>query len=166
MEYGKYNSESGTFDEECFQKMTLFHRTEKYNLRDQEEHKRYAAELEEQRKSNKRRPLPGIPLYGGPAWWSLTRECVAYLLEKEDYIEQLYTDTLLPDEMFTQTLLMNSPFASTVVNKHLRYICWEHRNGNRPAVLDESDFARVLRGISSLPVRWIQKGYQNRLYVW
>lgn len=70
MEYGKYNSESGTFDEECFQKMTLFHRTEKYNLRDQEEHKRYAAELEEQRKSNKRRPLPGIPLYGGPAWWA------------------------------------------------------------------------------------------------
>ena len=102
MEYGKYNSESGTFDEECFQKMTLFHRTEKYNLRDQKEHKRYAAELEEQRKSGKRRPLPDIPLYGGPAWWSLTRECVAYLLEKEDYIAQLYTDTLLPDEMFTR----------------------------------------------------------------
>ena len=91
---------------------------------------------------------------------------MAYLLEKEDYIAQLYTDTLLPDEMFTQTLLMNSPFASTVVNKHLRYICWEHRNGNRPAVLDESDFARVLRGISSLPVRWTRKGFQNRLSVW
>ncbi|MCD8317343.1 MAG: beta-1,6-N-acetylglucosaminyltransferase [Paraprevotella sp.] len=146
MEYGKYNSESGTFNEEHFQKMTLFHRTEKYNLRNPEEHRRYAAELEEQRKSDKRRPLPDIPVYGGPAWWSLTRECVTYLLEKEDYIEQVYTETLIPDEMFTQTLLMNSPFASTIVNKHLRYICWEQRNGNRPAVLDKSDFARVLRG--------------------
>ncbi len=146
MEYGKYQSESGNYDEECFQKMTLFHRTEKYNLRNREEHKRYAAELEAQKKSDKRRPLPDIPPYGGPAWWSLTRECVAYLLEKEEYIEKLYTDTLLPDEMFTQTLLMNSPLAPTIVNKHLRYISWEYRNGNRPAVLDESDFARILRG--------------------
>lgn len=146
MEYGRYDSWSGTFDEPRFQKMTLFHRTEKYDLRVMSDKELYDAELKEQMESGNRRPLPDVPVYGGAAWWSLARECVACLLEHEDFIERYYTDTFLPDEMFAQTVLMNSPFAATINGKDLRYICWEHRNGNRPAVLDLDDFGQISGG--------------------
>ncbi len=39
---------------------------------------------------------------------------------------------------------MNAPFAEKVVNNNLRYIDWVARNGNNPAVLDETDFEKVM----------------------
>jgi hypothetical protein len=35
---------------------------------------------------------------------------------------------------------MNSNFSTKVANENLRYIDWVARNGNNPAILDETDF--------------------------
>ncbi len=68
------------------------------------------------------RHLP--PVQGGPAWWSLTRECCAYILkyidEHPDFVRR-FRHTQLPDESFFQTIIMASPFAERVANDNLRY---------------------------------------------
>jgi hypothetical protein len=38
---------------------------------------------------------------------------------------------------------MNSSFATKVANENLRHIDWVARNGNNPAVLDETDFDKL-----------------------
>ena len=94
-----------------------------------------------------RRRLPDLPLYGGSSYWSLTRECVAYLLDHLDENPRLvrrFEHTLTPEEILPQTVLMNSRFASTIVDDDLRYIVWERRHGSRPAILDGSDFDGIV----------------------
>lgn len=92
------------------------------------------------------RPLPEFPVYGGSTWWSLTREAIAYICNNynsKDWFDRL-EDTFVPEEMYIQTLLLNSDYKSTIINDNLRYIVWEHRNGNCPAVLDETDIAPIM----------------------
>lgn len=88
----------------------------------------------------------GFRWYGGSAWWSLTRECVAFLVEQEENIRNVFAKARIPDELFAQTVLMNSPYARTVVNDNLRYVSWGWRNGNNPAVLDHTDLLGIADG--------------------
>ena len=88
----------------------------------------------------------GIQLYGGSMWWSLSFECLKYIdqfvMENPDLIES-FNHTFCSDEIMLQTVVMNSPFASNVINCNYRYLCWEDRNGNYPANLDESDWLKI-----------------------
>jgi hypothetical protein len=137
---------SDDFTHESYKKLLYYHRLEKYNIRQNNfDNEQYTRELKEQEQEQHYRTLPDVPIYGGPAWWSLTRECVSYLLKKTDFIETYFKDTLFPDECFAQTIILNSPYANTCVNKNLRFICWEFRNGNRPAVLDREDLSSILQ---------------------
>ena len=130
-----------------YSKIAFYHRLEKYNIRaNKEDGVIYREELDLQKKGLGYRSLPDIPIYGGSAWWSLTRECVQYMVSQKDFVEQVYIDTQFPDESFAQTVIMNSPYATTVVNDDLRYICWETRNNSHPAVLDITDFYSIIRG--------------------
>lgn len=140
--------EGGNIKDVPFSKMTLFHRLEKYDIRvNLEENRSYKEELIKQKEADEYRPLPDVPIYGGSAWWSLTRECVEYLVSQtEGFTEKYYVDTIFPDESFAQTILVNSRFAETIVNDDLRYICWVYRNKNRPAVLDHTDIHPILTG--------------------
>jgi hypothetical protein len=107
-----------------------------------------------------RRQLPDLPLYGGSSYWSLTRICVAYLLDYLDEDPRLmrrFEYTLTPEEILPHTVLMNSSFASTIVNDDLRYILWERRHGSRPAILDESDFDDIVAS-SALFARKFDRG--------
>lgn len=85
-------------------------------------------------------------LYGGSTYWSLSRECVCYLVEytkKNKFVLNRFKYTLCAEEFYFQTVIMNSIFASKVTNDNLRHIDWVARNGNNPAVLDETDFEKL-----------------------
>lgn len=126
-------------------KIKYIHRLEKYNIRiNASEREKYNKELSLQKKEAPKKELPNCDLYWGSAWWSLTYDCVKYIISKSDFIEKYYSDTLFPDEMFAQTVVMNSIFSTTVDNNNKRYISWGFRNGNNPAVLDRSDLPNIL----------------------
>ena len=85
-------------------------------------------------------------LYGGSTYWSLSRECLEYVLEftqKNKWFFNRFKYTLCAEEFYFQTLIMNSDFAKKVTNDNLRHIDWVARNGNNPAVLDETDFEKL-----------------------
>lgn len=61
----------------------------------------------------------GMVAYGGPDWWSLSRECLAYVLqrvEQQAALVRFFRYTASPGELFFQTLILNSPFAHRVRN--------------------------------------------------
>jgi hypothetical protein len=86
------------------------------------------------------------PLYGGSTWWSLSRECLSYVIEytetKPELLERLRY-SFCSEEIYFQTVVMNSPFKDKVVDDSLRYILWEYKNNSIPAVLDELDFVTL-----------------------
>jgi hypothetical protein len=109
------------------------------------------------------RALP--PVYGGCTWWSLTGDCVTYVLEhcaRNPHYLRRFHHTRCSEEIFFQTLIMNSPFAGTVVNDNLRYIDWRWRNGSYPAILDETDVTRIL-GSGKLFARKIERPTSDKL---
>ncbi|MFC0262558.1 beta-1,6-N-acetylglucosaminyltransferase [Fontibacter flavus] len=89
--------------------------------------------------------LPSI--YGGSCWFSITGNCMKYCLDflsKNPKILDNHEYVFGPEESFFQTIIMNSPYKESVVNDNLFYIDWEFRNGNSPAVLDQSDWKNLL----------------------
>ncbi len=86
-------------------------------------------------------------LHGGSTWWTLNYACCNYVLnflkENPNFLNK-FKYTFCAEELFFQTIILNSPFKNDVVNDNLRYIDWEFRNGNIPAVLDESDFLKLI----------------------
>lgn len=141
------HSELLQLESEAADKIKYVHQLEKYNIRvNDKERERYNEELKIQKKEGLKKELPECDLYWGSAWWSLTRDCIKYIMSKSDFIEKYYVNTLFPDEMFVQTVVMNSVFSQTVNNKNERYISWGLRNGNNPAILDRSDLHKILNG--------------------
>ncbi|MEY3500622.1 MAG: hypothetical protein RL308_2291 [Bacteroidota bacterium] len=86
-------------------------------------------------------------LYGGSTYWSLSRECLTYVLkftQENKFVLNRFKYTLCAEEMYFQTIIMNSDYANKVANDNLRHIDWVARNGNNPAVLDETDYEKLL----------------------
>jgi hypothetical protein len=87
-------------------------------------------------------------LYGGSTWWSLSRECLEYVIaytKKNKFVLNRFKYTFCPEEFYFQTVIMNSFFANNVKNSSLRYIDWVARNGNNPAILDETDYEKIVK---------------------
>lgn len=85
-------------------------------------------------------------LYGGSTYWSLSRECLEHVMaftQKNKWVLHRFKYTLCAEEFYFQTVILNSNFADKVVNDNLRHIDWVARNGNNPAVLDETDFDKL-----------------------
>lgn len=122
-----------------------------YDLWDFKNHKQYekiALVLRLQKRLGFKRTISSkMPkLYGGSTYWSLSRECVSYVMaftQKNKWVLNRFKYTLCAEEFYFQTLILNSDFADKVVNDNLRHIDWVARNGNNPAVLDESDFEKL-----------------------
>ncbi|WP_029905208.1 beta-1,6-N-acetylglucosaminyltransferase [Prevotella sp. 10(H)] len=76
-------------------------------------------------------------VYAGTQWFSLTNNCVKYILETADedrrYID-FFKHTLVPDEAFFQTIIGNSPFRNNTA-ANLTYTDWEVPVP--PALIDE-----------------------------
>lgn len=95
----------------------------------------------------KRKITSKIPkIYGGSTWWSLSRDCASYVVNysktNKDVLNR-FKHTLCSEEFYFQTIILNSSFASKVNKHNLRYIDWVARNGNNPAILDETDFEKI-----------------------
>jgi hypothetical protein len=85
-------------------------------------------------------------LCGGSTYWSLSRECLEYVMEftkNNKFVLNRFKYTFCAEEFYFQTVIMNSHFAAKVVNDNLRYIDWVARNGNNPAVLDITDLEKL-----------------------
>ncbi|WP_410266541.1 beta-1,6-N-acetylglucosaminyltransferase [Cyclobacterium sp.] len=95
----------------------------------------------------RRKPFTAFPkLYGGSVWWSLSSDCVRYVIDRladEPAILKRLKHTLCPEEILFQTVLMNSPFKTVITGNTMTLVLWEHRNGNSPATLDKSDFPKL-----------------------
>lgn len=85
--------------------------------------------------------------YGGSTWWSLSYACLSHVIDftkdRPDYLKK-FEHSFAADEIFFQTIIMNSPFKNKVVNNNLRDVDWQYRNGSRPAVLDISDYEKLM----------------------
>lgn len=102
-----------------------------------------------QEKYNLKRRIPDqfVRLYGGSNWFSLSRECVKYVIDYTQHHSAFYRRlkfTFAPEETYFQTIILNSPFKNKVINNDLRYISWKRKNGSFPAYLDESDFFDIV----------------------
>ena len=71
----------------------------------------------------------------GSQWVILDRAFATYLVrdERAAHWVRVFERRFLADEAFVQTALMDSPFASTLVNHNLRYIYWPHFDGDPTA---------------------------------
>lgn len=99
---------------------------------------------------NRTRRLPDDFVFQkGSQWFSITHPLAQYLLEKEDEIRSIFSNTYCPDEMFLQTEIMNSPFRGTLPpaafeNNYascLRYIDWQRGN---PYTFTDADLDELL----------------------
>jgi hypothetical protein len=85
-------------------------------------------------------------LYGGPTWWSLTRDSLQYVIDfTNTHRLSLKTMqfTFCSEEIYFQTVLLNSEHAKNIVNDCLRYIDWSSGRGGYPAFLDVTDYEKI-----------------------
>jgi hypothetical protein len=80
-----------------------------------------------QRYTELKRKLFPIKYYGGSTWFNISREVVKFILnftaENPIYLRQ-FKYTRNTDEIYFHTLILNSGFASKIVNDDKRYIDW------------------------------------------
>lgn len=86
-------------------------------------------------------------IYKGMVWVSLPRDIAEFVNERRCMDKRFLRGlkyTYIPEEFFFQTVIMNSKYSNRVVRKNLRYTQWERRNGSLPAILDLSDYDRIV----------------------
>ena len=86
-------------------------------------------------------------LYGGSAWFSLTRACAEAVVQythKHRALLRRFRFTFVPDEMFIQTVVRNLDMPNIqIANSIYRFIHWEKSGDYHPANLDEALFFEV-----------------------
>jgi hypothetical protein len=79
--------------------------------------------------------------FGGPGYWCITKECAQYInkfvKENPRYV-RFFKYAYISDEIFFHTIIMNSNFASNVVNDDLR--CIDISTGTGPKIWQKHDF--------------------------
>jgi len=116
-----------------------------FDYRTVEGKQRISNALRFQMKWNLKRRIPNHfdTIYGGCCWFTLSRNCICYVLEYTHKHPSFYRRlkyTFVAEETYFHSVILNSPFKENVVNCSLRYVDWRYRNGNYPANLDISDF--------------------------
>jgi hypothetical protein len=84
-------------------------------------------------------------IFGGSAYWCLTRDCAKYINEywrHNDHVRKFWKYVRIPDELFFQTALINSPFTDKIINDNFRYIVW--RTTPHPEILSTQDYEQLL----------------------
>ena len=74
--------------------------------------------------------LPEV--FHGSQWVSLHRSLVYHAVQHPtaQRVTRAMEQTLLPDEAFLQTIAVNSPYRSTLIGTHLRFIEWPQLHGD------------------------------------
>lgn len=130
-------------------RLQYYHFYDLWNYKIQKEKYRIKKLINIQKKFNLKRSFPKrIPrIYGGSTWWSMSRDALEYVVrvKRKKSILSRFRYTFCSEEFYFQTVVLNSKFSHRVDNNSLRYIDWNYRNGNNPAILDDSDFDKLLR---------------------
>lgn len=95
----------------------------------------------------KRNNFKGMRLYHGSQWFTITYNCMEYILEyvkRNPWFIEDFKYTLVPDEHFFQMIIMNSKYKYKVKNDNLRYIDWS-LGGNSPKNLTLEDLDSINR---------------------
>lgn len=95
----------------------------------------------------RRKNFEGFELYKGSSWFSITYECMKYILSyirENDYCSK-FRYTACPDEHFFQVLLMNSKYKDKVLKYNSRYIVFEGLNAS-PKTLGVEDMDYFMNG--------------------
>ena len=145
-------------------RLIWYHPLDEFDIKTVEGAEKYRLFLQDQFERGERRALPNVSLYGGSTWWSLTRYSISYiLLNKNLYgLYDRLNNTFVPEEIYIPTLMLNSPFLNSIVNTNLRYISWKMKNGNCPAILDESDVISIVLS-NNVFARKVDRVYSSSL---
>jgi len=95
----------------------------------------------------RRKNFKGFELYKGSSWFSITYDCMKYVLSyinENDYCSK-FKYTACPDEHFFQVLLMNSKYKDKVLKYNSRYIVFEGLNAS-PKTLGVEDMECFMNG--------------------
>lgn len=93
----------------------------------------------------------GLKIHSGSGWWTLTQDCVNYIL---DYIRErpelvrYFRRTWGSDEFIFQTILMGSPYKEAVTGYDLHYIDWGEdrtKGKDHPKTLGMEDVEAMLK---------------------
>lgn len=139
----------GEDQNEAFERLNLFMLYDWFNYRSKTGYYFLNNIIKIQEAVGVKRSIPNhfSVIYGGSAWFSLSRECVKYLISYTSSYPQFYRRlkyTFAADEIYINTVLLNSTFKEKIVNSDLRYVNWQFKNGSIPAVLDEDDLFYIL----------------------
>ena len=88
------------------------------------------------------RNMENIPeIYYGSQWFSITQECMEYILsyiESNKMYYEFFKNSIYSDEMFFQTIIMNSKFKNYIGENNLRYLDWSKKEES-PKNLEQAD---------------------------
>jgi hypothetical protein len=70
----------------------------------------------------RRRPPRGVRLFGGSAYWNLSRAAAEYAASTGPGLLREFRWAHVPDELFYQSLLLSSPLADTIESADLRHV--------------------------------------------
>lgn len=142
----------------------LFHPLDRLDIRSQRQSEIYYRYIKWQTFHKVRRQLPKSQLYGGSTWWSMNRLHLTYIIDNinKDGLYNALQNTFVPEESLFPSIIMNSQYSYFVYKNNLRYIDWNYRNNNIPAILDESDFEKIEQS-QCLFARKINSEYSSKL---
>lgn len=95
----------------------------------------------------RRKNFKGFELYKGSQWFSITYECMKFILSyirDNDYCSK-FAYTACSDEHFFQVLLMNSKYKDKILKYNSRYIVFEGLNAS-PKTLGVEDMDYFMNG--------------------
>jgi len=97
--------------------------------------------------TQKREMPEGFTPFAGSQWFSITRDCVSYILKAHRINPQLkkfFSHTLLPDESFFTTILVHSHYKDNIAQGNYRYIRWPAEGAHtHPLVMTKNDFTAL-----------------------
>lgn len=95
----------------------------------------------------RRKNFKGFNLYKGSTWFTITYDCLKYMLNHIDqnpiYLSD-YRFSYCPDESFFHNLILNSEYKKNVINNDLMEIDWIHHYQGSPRVYSVDDYGMLI----------------------
>lgn len=88
----------------------------------------------------------GMKFYGSSMFWAISPEAAEFVLKTVDRdlkMRRFFKYSWAPDEFLFQTILLNSPFASKVINENCHYYKHPPQTPS-PKTFDSSDFDDII----------------------
>lgn len=100
--------------------------------------------------------IPDEAIYAGQQWFDIPRAAMQFVIDKFDSdkkLQKVLSTSFCSDEIWMQTILCNSVYKDKINKNIHRYILEEKRYNSLPAILDESDYNKIM----SSRAFWIRK---------